>query len=470
MFQTDRTVLVLALVAASLGAAPALGAGTRWIAAGGGRDPASTQVSLEQDVGLAREVFGQGGLVLFAGGREAFGVQVLASDDAFDPLRRELADLFDPRDGRDAKYRLPRIAVDGPATRERLIAALGAAGRRPGEPLLVYLAAHGEQGKTPRANSVQLWGEEELTVADVAAVLDDMTGGRTVRLVISTCFSGGFADLVFARADPEAGPAPTPRCGLFASRWEEEASGCDPNPDRRAQEGYGLHFLHALRGEDRDGRPLPLRSIDYDGDGRISLLEAHTRARIASRSFGSPTTTAERWLRHAAPETGPSDPVGLPEERAVIEALGADLGLATRAAAEAELTRLDAELSAAAERAKEEAREEEERFRALRIALLERWPTLDDPWRPELETTLRRSGKEIRAVLDRSPQSRAFRAARDRVDALYVALDESETRASLVRRLVRAHETESLAARLHAAGGRAWQVYRRLVECERGLP
>src|SRR5690606_5691260 len=108
------------------------------------------------------------------------------------------------------------------------------------------------------------------------------------------------------------------------------ASGCDPNPDRAAQEGYGLHFLHALRGEDRYGRPLGAEHIDFDGDGRISLLEAHTRVRIASAGGEVPVTTSERWLREVTADLDPDGPraaFDLPEERAVITALGEATGL-----------------------------------------------------------------------------------------------------------------------------------------------
>ena len=177
----------------------------------------------------------------------------------------------------------------GAAGRADVAAALRTALADGGGPLLVYMALHGERGETARDDEVDLWGGARLSVANLAALLDGAPPRRQVRLVIASCFSGGFADLAFAGAHPQGGAARTPRCGLFASEWDQESSGCDPNPDRRAQEGFSVHFLHALRGEDRDGKPLPAAEIDYDGDGRVSLLEAETRARIASRSIDVPT-------------------------------------------------------------------------------------------------------------------------------------------------------------------------------------
>ncbi|MBK8592387.1 MAG: hypothetical protein IPN77_25380 [Sandaracinaceae bacterium] len=113
--------------------------------------------------------------------------------------------------------------------------------------------------------------------------------------MITACFGGGFAELAFAGAEVSAGPASHGACGLFATSAEHESNGCDANPDRQAQQGYALHLLHALRGQGRDGQPV--LGLDLDGDGRIGLLEAHTRARIASDSIDLPSTTSERFLR-----------------------------------------------------------------------------------------------------------------------------------------------------------------------------
>jgi hypothetical protein len=128
-------------------------------------------------------------------------------------------------------------------------------------------------------------------------------GTRPVRVVLTSCFSGGFAELAFAGADAGKRELAAGRCGLFAATAEREASGCDPNPDRAAQEGYGLHFLQALQGRDRAGA---VAAIDLDGDGKVSLLEAHARARIASAGIDVPTSTSERWLRATPGAAGAS--------------------------------------------------------------------------------------------------------------------------------------------------------------------
>jgi len=458
-----------ALAGGLLAAAVALPARGGWIVAGGGGEPESNQVSLEQDAALAARTFGGRGTLLFGGGADSPSVQVLDPQPRGDALLTALGTVFDPRSGRDSHYRKPRLPAARPATLDNLEEALGAALRR-AEPLLLYLAAHGEKGEQPRDNRVILWGGHTLTAAELAALLEQQPAAAPVRVVITSCYSGGFAEIAFAGADPARGAAAGERCGLFAAAWDEEASGCDPNPDRGAQEGYGIHFLHALRGEDRSGARLAATEIDLDGDGRIGLLEAHTRARIVSASFDTPTTTSERWLRHAAPAQGDEKQVRLPEEETVLAGLGRRLELRDRAAAEARLAELDRQLEEAERRWREAADQENERALDLRIRLLERWPVLDDPWHPDFASTVKKQGSAIRKLLDRSPEAAAYLEAREAAHEAAEARDLLRLERSIARRLVRAYENLALAARLAAHGGEPWRQFERLRACERGAP
>ncbi|MBI4704292.1 MAG: hypothetical protein HY744_24570 [Deltaproteobacteria bacterium] len=452
---------------------PAMPRSVSWIAFGGGAEPASNQVSLEQDLGLAARVLGATGpgVLLFAGGMGAAPVQELGRPPPGDPLLATLGELLDPRDGREAHYRPTALHPHGPATAPSVLAAVESAlAQRGAGPLVVFAAAHGQQGNSPREGALLLWGGAELSVAELAGRLDAAPGARPLQLVVAACFSGGFADLAFAQADPDKGAAPGERCGLFASTWDREASGCDPNPERSRQESYALHFLNALRGADRDGRALALAALDLDGDGRISLLEAHTRARIASRSIGVPTATSERWLRRTAPRRGPGRPLGLPEEDAVIAALGRQLAAPDGAAARGIERQLAARLEGAQQAAAELEDRLDERQAALRTALLERWPELGDPWHPDFAATLARERKAVAAFLARSPLARAYEQAKRLADEAGAPLDALEAEISLAHRLVRAHETRTLAARLNARPGQELRRYLALLACERTVP
>jgi hypothetical protein len=234
-------------------------------------------------------------------------------------------------------------------------------------------------GESPRDNRVLLWSGTDLSVSDLAKALDGAPQRRQTRVVVTSCYSGGFAEIVFAGADPSQGAADGDRCGFFASQWDQVSSGCDPDPDRRAQQGYGMHFLQALRSRNRSGQLLAGEAIDVDGDGRISLLEAHTRARLQSASIDVPTTTSERWLRQAAPRDGPGEKVALPEEDLVVAALGKELGVDGEAAAR----RQDVALAARMDELKRELEDAEEResirYEKLRVALLNAGPSSTTP-------------------------------------------------------------------------------------------
>ncbi len=445
------------------------GGSVRWIVAGGGSFPESNQLSIEENLGFAAETFGPGGWLLFAGGRGSHGVQILGVTDDRDPVVRQLSRIFNPRPGRQAHYRRTELAVDGPATLDRVgVAIREAAGQAAGD-LLIYLAGHGERGETPDDNAVLMWGGGALTVHDLAEILDGTRGRRTVRVVVTSCFSGGFAELAFVDADSERGRPAAGRCGLFATTADELSSGCDADPDRATRHGYGVHFLNALRGRDVRGRPIDLAYLDLNRDGAISFLEAHTRARIESTSIDIPTSTSERWLRHAAPADGPGDPVSLPEEEAVIAALGQrtglgdDLDVATR-----RLDELLTDFDAASEALESSRDLEDEAYKTAAAELLAQWPVLDDPWHPLFARTLDANYDAIAATLETSATVRDLWGAMAAADRRAAAVEELRVQKAPVERLVRALENRLLASRLSRHGGSAWATYRRMVSCERG--
>lgn len=438
----------------------------RWLAIGGGATPEFNQVSIEQDLLLAQEVFGTGGALLFAGGPGSHGVQIEDPAARGDPLLATLAELFAPRGGRTASYRPTTTTPLAAATASNTLAALKQALAEPGPPLRVYLAGHGERGEPAREGGLSLWGQSSLRVAELAQVLDEAR--RPAQIVATSCFSGAFAELVFARADPAAGAAPTDRCGLFAATAEREASGCDPNPDRAAQEGYALHFLNGLRGRDRAGEPLPLAELDLDGDGAVSPLEAHARARIHSLGIDVPTTTSERWLRAVAPRRGRSSAAALPEEEAVIAKLSAALGFTGREAqAGVDLEHFLEDMSSAYERLDAASGREDAAYRAAAADLLARFPVLDDPWHPDFAPTLAGHRAEIAAVVAESPLLADFRAAQAEVAKVQQEVAELLARSARLERLVRALENRELAGRLKARGGKTWTTYEALLACER---
>lgn len=438
----------------------------RYIAVGGGATPEYTEVSLEQDLELAAQTLRGPGLLMFAGGSDSASVRLQRKPGKASLLAR-LGELFDPRGARDSEYRRTRLIaqtanLENFETNFSLVASSGR------EPLLVWVASHGVQGDHARDNHIELWGGEPMTVAHLDELAASAT--RPLRFVIASCYSGGFAELAFAHAEAADGPARSPRCGLFAGTWDRQTSGCDPNPDRRSQEGYSMHVLHALRGEDREGKQLPLHELDLDGDGKISLLEAHTRARIASHSIDVPTTTSERYLREVEHREAALNPKLLPEEHAVIARLGARLGLATKAAAEQRYKEISARLDGLEDDLDAADDELEHAQNRLSAELLARWPILSDPYHDEFASTVAKNESAISKALTESRLAQAYQSARDQVDEISArasALDPDEAE---VLRLLRAYETLGLASALAARGGATYAYYQTLLACERSVP
>jgi hypothetical protein len=443
-----------------------------WIVFGGGSDPLSNQVSLSQDIGLISSLLEGRGLTLFASGKDAqLAVDRDVPEQKRPDLRTELARVLGTPDAYRTNYRTVRLAIDGPSTSEHVRHALARALSEGDTPLFVYGGSHGSPGESVSENSLSLWGGWPLTVREVAGLLDSAHGKRPVRFVITACYGGGFADLLFTGGEATNGPRTQDHCGLFAAPADDEASGCDPNPDRRAQESYAIHFLHALEGKDRT-QQMRTRDIDIDGDSKVSLLEAHTFARIASRSFDIPTTTSERYLRHALKGNADAaiDPLSAPEEVRVIGSIGSELELRDEASARRKLGELEGILEDAGKLVDEAQKLEDDAFYALRIALLERYPLLEHPWEARTSALLSREGEAILKLLTESELSSAHKNTQQELGEAVAQHDVVRVARARVLRLVRAFETLRLASALYKKGGAAKEQYDRLRRCERWTP
>ena len=441
------------------------------IIVGGGPSPESNQVSLQDDVRLASATFGDATSVrLFAGGPGTRAVQVEDDENDPDDLRRQIGDVFYPHGGRDAHYVETSLALHGPSTLEALETRLLDAMTEGTRPLTLYIAGHGDHGEAPTDSRALFWGGEELTPVDLALLLEDglLPGAprRPLRVIATTCYSGGFAELAFQGANREEGATLQDRCGLFATSWDEEASGCDPNPDRGAHEGFGVHFLMAMQGRLRDGTDARV-ALDLNHDGRIEPMEALTRARIAGASVDIPTTTSEALLEAFAPREGERVPFAMPEQERVIEALSARLGFDETTSA-VELARLELERKDAAPELDDALAQLDVAYGQLIYATLSRWPVLDDPFHPHFERELNTNRNAIKSFLSDSEEARVWTASSDVVDALTEMDDTRRIRRSALRRLVQAYETRARAERLQAAGGEAWERYLAMRACEWG--
>lgn len=445
-----------------------------YIVAGGGPTPEYNQKSLEDDVTLAAEVFGrERGIVLFGGGLGSNAVQVLSDEEPADDTRATLAAFFDARPGHEAHYELVRVPLHGAATEAAFVTELTQALSDPSDtsPLTLYFAGHGAGGATPSESVMAFWGDGTLDAKRLAQTMEATPRTRPTRLIATSCFSGGLSHFVYDHGQENLGPAAQDRCGFFATTWDEEASGCDPDPDRAAHQGYGVHFLHALRGQSREGQAVPRGDIDIDGDGAISFLEAHAYALLHSGSIDIPTTTSEEFLPHVAAATGEPDAFPMPENDAIIAVLSARLGVAgDEARAKEELAtrvqmleQLRTEESIAADA-------EDTAYRAAVAQVLNRYPVLDDPWHPDFNDMLLVAEPWLNEFFTASREIAEWTRAQATVESIQERIELLLVDTAPYRRLVRALETRTLAGRLHRVHTVHWQRYERMLACERGIP
>lgn len=446
--------------------APDWPASIRTLIVGGGPLPDASEVSLEQNVRLAQGVLPEPSVALFAGGP---GTQSVRTDDipAVSTLLVRLGDLFAPRPSRSSRFRASELSARR-ADLATVEAALERALAEPTDtPLTLYVAAHGEQAELAADNAALVWGNDALTPRRLAELHD--ASKRPLLVIVTSCFSGGFAELAFRAADAAQGAPRAPRCGLFAGPWDRETSGCDPDPNRAAQESYSLHMLNALAARDRFGQPLPRERVDFDGDGSVSPLEAHAYARITADSIDLPTTTSERYLRSVQATGAPSERALelLPEDAAVARELARALELPSEPAARDALRELEAARTEHAARVADAEDALDRAYWPLVTRLLERFPVLDDPYHPDFAATLRDHEAEIDALLMRSPEAAAHRTASAALASADAGAVEVELRETALQRLVRAYDTLALAAALERRGGPELARYRALLACER---
>ena len=150
----------------------------------------------------------------------------------------------------------------------------------PGDRLLVFVTDHGGRGGNDRGSgTITLW-REQLTVREFRSLLDRLSPQVQVVTVMSQCYSGAFADLMYDRGAQE--PSGN-TCGFFATTAVDKAYGCYPEGQDPDRIGYAFEFIDAL---DRQRRRSPRMPRSCDPTARPTGREA--RATRTCRAW-SPT-------------------------------------------------------------------------------------------------------------------------------------------------------------------------------------
>jgi hypothetical protein len=267
---------------------------------GGGADLESSQAQIELNVIWARDVFthlpGQRQIHVYFndGSAPAKDVKEWRPPPETASSLQPLARVFDSDWSNGESYRNHRVpGVLGGTEAKFLQEHLGKAFQQlhAGDRVLLVFNGHGSHDrKDPNGNTIDLWGPSALTVKQVDALLSQIPRQVSLRFVFTQCYSGAFVGL----SHPDSS-----RCGFVAEAEDEPAEGCSASVEAGDYRDYSTYFFAALAGRTRDGGPLK-GSPDRNGDGQVSLYEAHLYTLRVGRSSDLPRSTSEvyleRWL------------------------------------------------------------------------------------------------------------------------------------------------------------------------------
>jgi hypothetical protein len=282
-------------------------------------------------------------------------------------------------------------SIDGSTRRDELLAALQAefAQLKAGDRGLILFNGHGLVEFADFAeNNIRVWGDEVITAREFETLLSGIAPGVTSRFVFSQCFSGGFERLVYKDAEDTLELAEGRRCGFMAESPTRESEGCSASVRIGDYRDYTTYFFAALKGETRLGEPVSEKR-DIDGDGQISLLDAHLFTQVYGMNGDLPRSTSETylekwqpwWLRWMDTRSMPDNLYG----RLATE-LGTAIGLPAGSAREAALAAYArrADLLSDTARAENRHSDNAEIIRQLqgniRDDIERRWPALANPY------------------------------------------------------------------------------------------
>ena len=287
-------------------------AGEYALIVGGGPNPSRNPVSLEIQVLQAIGVLKAQKLkridVLFADG-DAPGADLV--DHSKSPDREQSAETLaaeaylkliygsiQPRPTRN--HRVPD--VQAAATVENVRSWFQREGRQleNGDHLQIYFATHGartaDNENTPAESEVLLWNDTRLSATELRWLIRHLPAGVQVTLIMTGCYSGGFAgpESLDAFSPPEGETRIV--AGFFSSLPDHPAAGCTPQAFSPDSKDYATCFWSAMSGfwpdETRVGRaPGDKEALD------LTYSFAHSFALLTDNTLDTPLKRSDVILR-----------------------------------------------------------------------------------------------------------------------------------------------------------------------------
>ncbi|MGA9381105.1 MAG: C13 family peptidase, partial [Phormidium sp.] len=197
-------------------------------------------------------------------------------------------------------FKIPEIPnIKGASTLSNLQNAFQQLQSKKPDSVFFYFTGHGIRNPENINNNLMLlWNDEPLSVQEFSSLLDQLPPKTSFVGMMSQCYSGSFANLIYEDGNPKRPVTQRPRCGFFATVKTRPSIGCSPEVNEADYEDYSSSFFAGLSGRSRTGKTVT--SADYNKDGRVSFAEAHAFAKIDQENIDFPLSTSESWLQNQA--------------------------------------------------------------------------------------------------------------------------------------------------------------------------
>ena len=298
-----------------------LHAENRFLVLSGGGDPTSNQYSQY----LQTRTLVQG--LRRIQGSQALDVFFGAGNNGKTP--RRLADVHSLKSqGREKRHKILYgvIEENQAATRSNLLNYFAGLGVLPAdETLFLFVSDHGLHHDSYNNNCILLWYYDPQDISHVSLrnkclfknelrdILTRRLNARRTVFSMSQCYSGGFHQM---SVETKNGfPAANPNiCGFTSTTSDSIASGCTPDVDGPAYQGYERFFTEELTGRDVvTGERLvkmsavnqftpanqpgaTMTSAEYPREGLRSMRDAHRLASLRDMTLDMPLSTSDYYL------------------------------------------------------------------------------------------------------------------------------------------------------------------------------